>query len=75
MPQEISLPKPSPLNHWNAVRSKSVPSGVSGSHAVATQKPSHRTDTSILNQDDGAYLGSHPSRIDIEPADFPVVRQ
>ena len=54
--QESSLPKHLHSSNWNVVRSKSVPSGVSGSHAVAKQKPLHATDQSMLNAEETVLL-------------------
>ena len=48
--QESSVPKPHQSGSWNVVRSKSIPSGVSGSHSVAKPAITAETDESVLNK-------------------------
>jgi len=45
---EGTTSKPHPSGTWNAVRSRSIPSGVSGSHPVAKPPARVTTDESIL---------------------------
>ena len=71
---ETPVPHLPSSSNWNVVRSKSVPSGVSGSHTVAKLNSSAATDTSILNQDGPALPNTRKVRIGIEPADSPVVK-
>ena len=49
-----SMPKPHQSGSWNVVRSKSVPSGVSGSHSVARPAALKATDESVLNKEEQA---------------------
>ena len=51
---ENSVPKPHQSGSWNVVRSKSVPSGVSGSHSVARSAAPIATDESVLNKEEQA---------------------
>jgi hypothetical protein len=52
--QETSVPKPHQSGSWNVVRSKSVPSGVSGSHSVARPAAPTATDESVFNKEEKA---------------------
>jgi hypothetical protein len=51
---ESSMPKPHQSGSWNVVRSKSIPSGVSGSHSVAKSAAPTTTDESVLNKQEQA---------------------
>jgi hypothetical protein len=51
---ESSVPKPHQSGSWNVIRSKSVPSGVSGSHSVAKPAALNATDESVLNKEEQA---------------------
>ncbi|WP_263374990.1 hypothetical protein [Granulicella aggregans] len=51
---ESSVPKPHQSGSWNVIRSKSVPSGVSGSHSVAKPDALKATDESVLNKEEQA---------------------
>jgi hypothetical protein len=54
--QDISFPKPPHSSNWNVVRSRSVPSGVSGTHVAVKPKASLATDESMLNVEEDVFL-------------------
>jgi hypothetical protein len=59
---ENSVPKPHQSGSWSVVRSKSIPSGVSGSHSAAKPAISAASDESVLNQNKEEQAASQPRK-------------
>jgi hypothetical protein len=67
--QENSMSKSSHSSTWNAVRSKSIPSGVSGQHSVARSTAPVATDESILNEPEQIVLRARKPLRSFQPMD------